>query len=160
MIHFPIIEQFCCGFCSVRLVSTMKHLYSLFSRANHWCNRVIHESKFPPSFAESWVCGRADVSIQLHGNLCDEQVELQSLFDVLVSARPRLVLLQTPQEEEQLQPAKHKQPGAQHHTDKREACCQQVVCMFCLFVSFYISVCLYTNNRFCVWTLLLLVVLL
>lgn len=36
------------------------------------------------------------------------------------------MLLKTPQEEEQLQPAKHKQPGAQHHTDKREASGQQV----------------------------------
>lgn len=38
------------------------------------------------------------------------------------------MLLKTPQEEEQLQPAKHKQPGAQHHTDKREASDQQVRC--------------------------------
>lgn len=88
------------------------------------------ESKFPPSSAESRVCGRADVSSQLHGNLCDEQVGFPSVFAVLVSARSQFVLLSTPQEEEQLQPAKHKQPGAEHHTDKREACCQQVVCMF------------------------------
>lgn len=42
------------------------------------------------------------------------------------------MLLKTPQEEEQLQPAKHKQPGAQHHTDKREASGQQVGSFFVL----------------------------
>ena len=48
MIHFPIIKQFCCGFCSVCLVFTVKHLHSLFSRANHRCNRVIHKRHFTP----------------------------------------------------------------------------------------------------------------
>lgn len=43
MIHFPIIKQFCSGFCSVCLGFTVKHLYSLLSRANHRCNRVIHK---------------------------------------------------------------------------------------------------------------------
>ena len=48
MIHFPIIKQFCCGSCSVCLVFTVKHLHSLFSRANHRCNRVIHKRHFTP----------------------------------------------------------------------------------------------------------------
>lgn len=43
MIHFPIIKQFCSGFCSVCLGFTVKHLYSSLSRANHRCNRVIHK---------------------------------------------------------------------------------------------------------------------
>lgn len=48
------------------------------------------------------------------------------------------MLLETPQEEEQLQPAKHKQPGAQHHPDKREASGQQVGCpvFFCAFLNY------------------------
>lgn len=130
MIHFPIIKQFCCGFCSVCLVFTVKHLHSLFSRANHRCNRVIHKRHFPPPSlpaAESRVCGRADVSVQLHGDLSDEQVGLPHVLAVLVAARTELVLLSAPQEEEQLQSAQHKQPGAQHHPDQREASGQQVV---------------------------------
>lgn len=85
------------------------------------------ESKMFRHFAEPRVCGRADVSGQLHGDLCDEQVGVLCVLAVLVSTRPQLMLLTTPQEEEQLQPAQHKQPGAQHHPDQREADGQQVV---------------------------------
>lgn len=130
MIHSPIIKQFYCGFCSVCLVFTVKHLHLLFRE--HQRNRVIHERhrilNVPPCCsAESRVCGRADVSGQLHGDLCDEQVGLLRVLAVLVPTRPQLVLLSTPPEEEQLRSAQHKQPGAQHHTDKREARGQQVV---------------------------------
>lgn len=46
MIHFPIIKQFCGGFCSVCLVFAVKHLHSLISGAHQWCNGVIHEDHF------------------------------------------------------------------------------------------------------------------
>lgn len=46
MIHFPIIKQFCSGFCSVCLVFAVKHLHSLISGAYQWCNGVIHEDHF------------------------------------------------------------------------------------------------------------------
>lgn len=79
---------------------------------------------FPP--AESRVCGRADVPVELLGDLGDEQIGLSWVLFVLLASWAQLMLLTAPQEEEQLQPAKHKQPGAQHHTDKREASGQQV----------------------------------
>lgn len=114
------------------------------------------ETKLPPSsFAESWVCGRADVSVQLHGDLCDEQVGLPYVLAVLVSTRPQFMLLSTQQEEEQLQSAQHKQPGTQHHTDKREANGQQVVFQFWSFVCLHISVSLDSlspNLRICMQT--------
>lgn len=69
----------------------------------------------PPT--ESRVRGRADVPVQLHGDLRDEQVGLTFVLAVLVPARTQLLLLAPPQEEEQLQPAQHQQPGAQHHPD-------------------------------------------
>lgn len=89
----------------------------------------------PPPNAESRVCGRADVPVELLGDLGDEQIGLAVVLSVLLASRARLMLLKTPQEEEQLQPAKHKQPGAQHHTDKREANDQQVgsPVFFCAF---------------------------
>lgn len=80
----------------------------------------------PPPNAESRVCGRADVPVELLGHLGDEQIGLSDVLAVLLASRARLMLLTAPPEEEQLQPAKHKQPGAQHHTDKREASGQQV----------------------------------
>lgn len=42
------------------------------------------------------------------------------------------MLLAASSEEEQLQPAQHKQPGAQHHPDQREASGQQVACSLAL----------------------------
>lgn len=89
----------------------------------------VHSLSSPPPplpNAESRVCGRADVPVELLGDLGDEQIGLPVVLFVLLPSRARLMLLKTPQEEEQLQPAKHKQPGAQHHTDKGEASGQQV----------------------------------
>lgn len=92
----------------------------------------------PPS-AESRVCGRADVPVELLRDLGDEQIRLSWVLSVLLASRAGLVLLAAPQEEEQLQPAKHKQPGAQHHTDQREASGQQVVSPSFLLLSAHIE---------------------